>query len=105
MAGLCCALGDALARTEWVASPGVLLAWAICSHTPWSTSPGLRTVAQHDAAGEVPPLPSLSPEAVVHKSNRNVPEVPVFPELLAPLSCVCGCAHIPEHVDFNLCCF
>lgn len=60
---------------------------------------------RHHAADEVLPLLSLCLDAVVHKSNTNVPEVPVFPKLLALLSCACGCAHIPEQGHFNLCCF
>jgi len=42
------------------------------------------------------PLLSLLLEAVVRRSDTNVPEVPVFPKLLVLLSCACGCAYIPE---------
>lgn len=83
----------------------MLLGWATRSGVLRSTSRSLRTTAQHRAVGKVLPLLSLLGEAVVDKSNTDVPEVSVCPRLLALLGCARGCAPIPEQGHFNLCGF
>lgn len=104
--GMGCAWQVELGQGETAASPGAAARPGLHSRIRAMVhEPPLEDLAQHPVVDKVLPLLSLPMDAVAHKSNTNVPEVPVCPKLLAPLCCACGCAQVPEQGHVSLCCF